>query len=180
MVKRKESVIRTIRITKELDELLQKDAKDKRLSVNALISMIMTRYAEWDRFNERFSIISLKREAFASDLETTEERLLIEVAKNVGQQVPKQFMLFWFKKLNLETYLLYLSLVCTYARFAEYELERDQSRITITLIHELGEKWSMFLKYWIQEGMKATIGITPAVGIMTNSVMVSFESNSGR
>jgi biotin-(acetyl-CoA carboxylase) ligase len=49
----KKTLLRIIRITQELEDLLQKDAKLKRISVNALISSIMTKYAEWDRYRER-------------------------------------------------------------------------------------------------------------------------------
>ena len=34
-----------------------------------------------------------------------------------------QFILFWFKITNLETYLEYMSLVCRYAEFAQYEVD---------------------------------------------------------
>ncbi|MFZ0329400.1 MAG: hypothetical protein WBP64_09780 [Nitrososphaeraceae archaeon] len=60
------TLIRTIRISKALDSLLRKDAKTKRIPVDALISSIMTKYAEWDRYNERFGVISIKRDAFRS------------------------------------------------------------------------------------------------------------------
>lgn len=40
------TLLKTIRITKELDDILHKDAKDKRVSVNALISIVMKKYAE--------------------------------------------------------------------------------------------------------------------------------------
>jgi hypothetical protein len=57
LVAEKKTLLRTIRITQELEDLLQRDAKLKRISVNALISSIMTKYAEWDRFRERFDAI---------------------------------------------------------------------------------------------------------------------------
>ena len=75
------TVLRTIRISSELDKIIQKDAKDRRLSVNALISTIMTRYTEWDRFNERFGIISLKREAFGQIINMLDGEEVISVAK---------------------------------------------------------------------------------------------------
>ena len=52
----KRTLIRTIRISKALDSLLRKDAKTKRIPVDALVSSIMTKYAEWDRYNERFGV----------------------------------------------------------------------------------------------------------------------------
>jgi hypothetical protein len=45
----KKTVLRTIRLSKELDDLLQKDADSKRISVGTLLAIILTRYSQWDR-----------------------------------------------------------------------------------------------------------------------------------
>jgi hypothetical protein len=65
-----------------------------------------------DRYNERFGTITLRREGFRSILAAIEDDTITSLAKDIGTQIPKQFLLFWFKKMNLETYLKYLSLVC--------------------------------------------------------------------
>ena len=169
------TLIRSVRISKSLDNLLRKDAKTKRITVNALISSIMTKYAEWDRYNERFGVISIKRDAFRSILGQIEDDNLIRVSREIGTQIPKQFILFWFKKTNLETYLEYMLLVCRYAEFAQYEVDTDGTNYTMTLLHDLGEKWSLFLKNWIEQGMKTTVGIIPLFDVAKNSVIVRFH-----
>jgi hypothetical protein len=177
--KKSKTVIRSVRITKELDNLLEKDAKAKRVSLNSLISMIMTKYVEMDRYNERFGTITLRREGFRSILEAIEDDKITTLAKEIGSQIPKQFLLFWFKKTNLETYLKYLSLVCKYSGFAEYEVDtnEDETDYVITLLHDLGEKWSIFLKNWLEQGMKSTIGIVPTVfDVSKNTVVVRFHT----
>ena len=176
--KKPRTLIRSIRITKELDNLLEKDAKAKRVSVNSLISIIITKYAEMDRYNERFDTITLRREGFRSILAAIEDETITTLAKDIGTQIPKQFLLFWFKKMNLETYLKYLSLVCKYSGFAEYEVDANEAETEyiITLIHDLGEKWSIFLKNWLEQGIKTTVGIVPtAFDVSKNTVMVRFH-----
>ena len=84
MPNKEKTLIRTVRISKSLDSLLRKDAKTKRITVNALISSIMTKYAEWDRYNERFGVISIKRDAFKSILATIEDDKIIRVSKEIG------------------------------------------------------------------------------------------------
>ena len=58
-----------MRIPNYINSLLEKDADSKGVSVNALISMIMTKYAEWDRYTERFGSITIKLQAFREMLE---------------------------------------------------------------------------------------------------------------
>lgn len=173
--KRGKTVLRTIRIEKELDDVLQQDAKKNRLSFNSHISKIMTKYSEWDRFNERWGVISLRREAFRSILEAIESDKLVTVAKDIGSHVPKEFICFWFKKINLETYLQYLMLVCQYAKFAECEIDNDEKDYTIILSHDIGQKWSEFLAVWLAEGLKNTVGILPEIETTRNSIVVRFH-----
>jgi hypothetical protein len=45
----------------------------------------------------------------------------------------------------------------------------------MTLIHDLDEKWSLFLKNWIEQGMKTTVGIIPLFDVSKNSVIVRFH-----
>jgi hypothetical protein len=171
------TLIRSFRITKDLDDILQKDAKAKRIGINSLIGTILTKYAEMDRYNERYDTITLKQESFSSIIQVIEDDPLGQVAKEIGSLIPKQFLLFWFKKTDLETYLRYLSLVCKYNGFGEYEIDIDEARAnyTIIIIHNMGQKWSNFLKNWLEQGMKITTGIMPKTDIIKNTVVASFH-----
>ena len=71
----KKSALRTIRLSKGLDELLQKDANARRISIGALISAILTKYSEWDRYMEKFDMITLRQEAISAILEATEDEI---------------------------------------------------------------------------------------------------------
>ena len=172
------TLIRSVRITKELDDILQNDAKAKRIGINSLIGTILTKYVEMDRYNERYDTITIKQESFSSIIQVVEDNQLAQVAKEIGSLIPKQFLLFWFKKTDLETYLRYLSLVCKYNGFGEYEIDIDEARTyyTITIIHNMGQKWSSFLKNWLEQGMKITTGILPKTDITKNTVVVRFRT----
>jgi hypothetical protein len=111
----KKTVLRTIRLSKGLDELLQKDANSKRISVGALISTILTKYSQWDRrYAEKFDMITFRQETMRAILEATEDEALIRKAREIGAKIPKEFLMFWFKKTDLESYLQYLELLCNY------------------------------------------------------------------
>ena len=81
MVAGKKTLLRTIRITQELEDLLLRDAKLKRISVNALISSIMTKYTEWDRFRERYATISLSPLGLSAFLESVDDDKIEIISK---------------------------------------------------------------------------------------------------
>lgn len=173
----KKTVLRTIRLPKGLDELLQKDANSKRITVGALISTILTKYSQWDRYTEKFDMITLRQETIRTILEATDNEALIIKAREIGAKIPKEFLMFWFKKTDLESYLRYLELLCNYGGFARYELESNGHEHIITLLHNMGEKWSLFLRYVMEEGIMGTIGSFPRFEVNKGSLVIKIGAS---
>jgi hypothetical protein len=174
--KKKKTVLRVSRITEELDNLLQKDAEDKRMSVNAFITSIFMKYAEWDRNAERFGFVSIGKELFAGILDSADLKTLEKVGDDLGAQLPKQFILFWFKKLNVETFLAYISLISRYGGLAKSDVQVLGREYTISALHDYGPKWSSFLKHFIDSGLKSVLGVTAEFDTTKNSVVGRFAS----
>src|SRR5215831_9478093 len=171
----KKTVLKTMRIPDYINTLLEKDADSKRISVNALISMIMNKYAEWDRYIERFGGITIKPQAFKEILEAVDDEKLAEIAKRSGSRFPKEFVSFWFKRADLDKYLESIKLAFKYKGYARYEIENEGSEYTIILVHDLGEKWSNFLRYVVEGGMRSVTGIVPKFEVNHDSLIVRFN-----
>lgn len=173
---KKETILRTIRIAHDLDNILQKDAEDSGVNVNTLITKIITKYAEWDRFADKFGFISLPRDAFRFFLGIMDEEKLKKFAIEYGSTVPKEFMMFRFKKVDSKTALEVISLFCKFAGNAQYDVETNGKDYTVTLHHDLGENWSRFLGYIVAEGMfKNVVGIIPKYEITGSSLIIQFS-----
>ena len=84
-----------------------------------------------------------------------------------------------FQKIHLDTYLQYLRLVCPYIEeFPHYDLDIEGVGYSLIFKHELGEKWSFFLKQWIAQGIKTTTGISPDIDISNDQLEVTFRERS--
>ncbi len=174
---RKKTVLRTIRITEDYDETLRKDSKSKGLSVNALLSTIMAKYVEWERYSERFGFVSLSRETFKSIIEVTDEKKLEEIARELGSRIPREAMLFWRKKLTIESFLAFLGFVAKYQKLAEYEIEEENvGETVITARHEFGEKWSKWLKAFIDEALRTSFRIQAEFETSKGFVVAKFSA----
>ena len=175
MVAKKKTLLRTIRIDQELEDLLQRDAKLKRISVNALISSIMTKYAEWDRFRERFEGIVITPRGLSAILESVNDEKVEAIAKELGSALAREFILLVSKKINVETYLVHLSLLCRYGGFAHLEIENEGRDYTITLLHTMGQKWSNYLTSFVDENLKTDLNIVPKFEVKKNAVVLRFR-----
>ena len=101
---RKGTTILTIGLTRELDNLLQKDAKAKRMSVNSLITTMITKYAKWDRHAEKFGFVSLTYDSLKSILETSDDNKITQIGKDLGERAIREFLMFWFKRIDIESF----------------------------------------------------------------------------
>ena len=144
-------------------------------SVNSLISTMMTKYSEWDRFADKFGYVTLTTETFKTILELADEKKIGELAKVLGTRLPKEVMLFWFKRTNIEAFLSYIAIYGKYSNLFQYELQKEGDRYTITAHHGLGENWSTFLKIFIGEAMKDTLGIKPEIEFSKSSIVARFN-----
>ena len=171
----KKTVLRTVRISKELDAILEKDAKFQRISVNALISSIMAKYAEWDRYTEKFGHISIPTTLFRAFLDLTDENALATLAERFGVELTKQITSFWFKKINLQTLLQFTSIACQYAKVGEVEIQNEERDYIITIYHEYGKKWSTFLEHYIDKAMRTHAKVIPQFESTDNTVTYRFQ-----
>lgn len=172
----KKSVVRSIRITQELDDLIRQDAADKGLTVNALISSVLSKYAEWDRYADRFGFVTITRDGFRSFVEAIEDEKLVQIAEELGSRNPKEMTLFWFKRLNLATFLQYLSIYSRYGRIGEYEVEAANGSHTITLHHDLGSKYSLLLSRFLRKALETVANVSPQLSVGENALAIRFAS----
>jgi hypothetical protein len=139
-----------------------------------MISSILTKYAEWDRYTEKISFISLPQDALKMMIESIDEEKIKELAEELGSRHPHEYMMFRFKTTSLDVFLEGISLFCRYAGFASYEIETDGRNYIVALHHVLGRKWSVFLGHIIMVGIKKTFTIIPKLDITDQSVVFRF------
>lgn len=168
------STTRTIRISRQLDRLLEKDAINKRVSINSLISSIITKYAEWDRYVESLRFVSIPPDGLRLIIGSLDD----EKVKEIGQQRHLQeFLMLWFKKITIDSFFDGLTLFCRYGGIAKYDMDTTDGReYVVAMHHDLGRKWSKFMQYILEEGMKRTLNIIPKIDITESSIVFRFTS----
>jgi len=145
---------------------------------SALVLRIFTKYAEWDRLADKFGMLSLSREVFREILNATDANELVEAAGQLGSRTPKAGILFWFKKANVETFLEGLQNLFRYGRTAECEVKVDGTDHVVIIRHELGLKWSEFLKSYLDAGAKTVLGIQAQFDVTPSLLSMSFKAET--
>lgn len=171
----KKTVLRSIRISQEHAELLEHDAHKNGLSFNALISTMIARYVEWDRYADRFGVIVMTHEGHKNMLDLMDDEKIVTLATQSGTRIPMEMTLFWFKKLNLQTFFSFIALHSKYSRAYDYELESEGRNYTITFHHEFGPKYTTFLRHYFDQAIRNIVGVAPKIELRQTSLIMSFQ-----
>lgn len=169
------STTRTIRIPRQLDKLLEKDAANKRVSVNSLISSMLTKYAEWDRYVESLRFVAIPPDGLRLIIGSLDDEKVKEIGIQIGSRHLQEYMMLWFKKISIDSFIDGLTLFCRYSGMAKYDMDTIGGReYIVTMYHDLGRKWSIYMQHILEEGLKKTLDIIPKVDITESSIVLRF------
>lgn len=160
LMNRRKTIVRSVRITQEVDDRLQKDALATRANVGTLISTILTKYTEWDRYAQKFGYVSIPAQLFASLLDSVDDGKIVEIAGNSGVDLVKEMVQFWFRRVDRETFFEFMQLLTKYGGVAEYDFESNGKNHVATIHHHFGQKWSDFFATMIKVILKESFGMT--------------------
>lgn len=169
----KKTTLRAIRITKELDALLAKDSEEKKVSVNALISSILTKYAEWGRFAEKLGFISIPHDDFRIIIDGLDAEKLDGLGDEAGSRYPEMQRLF-FGEVSIKAFLAVMAAFCRNTGLVNCLFTQEGKDYKITMTHALGKKWSDFFDHYFRNAVRVSFQVDPRIEVTANSIFVKF------
>ncbi len=167
------TVAKSFRVNEKALEALQEEAKRQSISVNTLVNQLLLDYSEFGRFLQRVSALKLSRKTFGEILNSVSDDSLVKAAQTAGKSAPIALIASKYGKVTVNSVLSYVHDLSAYANLFEYYEKNENERWTVTLMHELGPKWSIFLSYYIGEAF-AIAGIQPKVKTSDRAVIFTF------
>lgn len=174
-IKRKKTATISFRIDSEYEKLLRSEAEEKKVSLNTLANQIFGEHLEWQRYIERFGTIVISKDAFKLILESLSEDNVVDLAVNIADKAPKEFILFKWKDLNSENVINFVRMFFTHCGYGQYDYVKDQSTNKFSIRHEIGKKGSLFITTYIKTVLKSTLGLDSEAIITDNSITISFK-----
>ena len=174
--KRAATTLRTFRIPKNLIPALESEAEARGISVNAVVTSLIAKYENWDRFAERFRFVALTDELIKGLLSHLTDEEIGQIGSTIGARTTEEGMMFWYKEASAESLVTYLRNRCRFANFGNLEYERRGSGHLIALQHGMGRKWSLFIQCSIESVLKNRLGIAPQIEVSDTMVIVHFTA----
>ena len=152
---------------------MEKEAIALNVSANTLVNQILKQFAEFDRFARKINTVKVSSSVFRSLLEQIESDKIIEVAKAAGSSIPQAFAMSKKGRVEADSLLDYVRSSAMYAHLYEFNETVDSQHRLVTLVHDFGLNWSIFLVHYLT-AMFQQIGISPKVEMSDRSVTFTF------
>ena len=170
--RRPRTIPKSFRIDESASLAVDKEAAAQNVSSNTLVNQILKQFAEFDRFARRINTVNLSSSIFRGLLTDADEERLIQLAKTGGSSIPQAFATTKTGKVTLESLLDHLRSLSMYAHLCDFSETMDTQGRMITLVHDYGLNWSIFLVHYVTS-MFESIGVSPKVEMTDRSVTFS-------
>ena len=167
------TVAKSFRVNEKALVALQEEANRQSISVNTLVNQLLLDYSEFGRFLQRVNALRMSRKTFGEILNSVPEDGLVKAAQTAGKSAPIALIASKYGKVTVNTVLGFIHDLSAYANLFEYYEKNENERWTVTLMHELGAKWSTFISAYLGEAFMAA-GVQPKVKTSDRAVIFTF------
>ncbi len=166
------TVAKSFRVNEKALTAIQQEAQRQNISLNTLVNQLLIDYAEFGRFVKRMSALRLSRKTFEAVLSASSDEELATGARAAGKSAPLALITSKWGRVTPNIVVEYLRDLSKYANLYEYNETNEDGHLTLTLTHELGSKWSIFLANYLGEAF-AVAGTKPEVKTSDRAVIFS-------
>ncbi|MGA2199530.1 MAG: hypothetical protein ABSG45_06300 [Nitrososphaerales archaeon] len=165
----------TFRISEKAYHALQNEAERQDTSLNTLVNQVFDSHVNARIFQEKLDFMRVNRLTFHRILEGTSDQALMEAGQTSGSETVRTVTLGRSGTITMETILETISELSEFSDFARYsEIESTGKRV-IVLTHELGPKWSVFIRSFVNAAFKL-VDCDPKATVGDRSVVVEIQS----
>ncbi|MDA4121938.1 MAG: hypothetical protein OK456_02010 [Thaumarchaeota archaeon] len=169
------AITRTIRLDKELDDVLQKIARDEKVTVNSIVNRCLRQFVDWDRHADKFGMATI-RPALLTELIS---RLSVDEARQLGRDSVKDSLRpaieYIFVEFSLPNFIEFMRRFARYSGRFEFEDSVDGRKHVILVRHSTGLKWSAYYEGMVRGIFEDELGIKIKASAGPESFTGTFE-----
>lgn len=173
------TVMRNVRISADLDAILHAEAAANNQTVSALLMSILTKYAEFDRFAQKFGFVTVPRSNYARTLDAMDEETYMK-ASSQATSTFIEMVRFWHNRADAEAICEFAEKLGKYAGTTQCRVHRSSGEYTVIFQHELGPKFSHIIKRTYEGAIRTVVGNEPKIETTDNSVLIKFRGETSK
>jgi hypothetical protein len=175
-LKRRETVTVTLRIDKDIMNKLALDADNDSISLNSLVNHVLKRYVEWNKFEDKSSMIPINSIVLKELFRIMDKEQVIKLAKDVAKDAVYSLILFMNGKVDFKILMSWHKERMRHcSEISEKQIEDNQYKIIFK--HDLGENWSLYHKTILESICHEYLSKPIEIGITSSTVVINANYN---
>ena len=167
------TVTRSFRFNESAFLALEEEARKRNISLNTLVNQLFLTFANFDRYFQKFGMLKISKVAYRRTLKAVSDQEIVETATEVAQNSARVVLLTRYGTLSLAGVLEYLKSLAEYGYWFEYnEVLSPERRRVVTLTHNLGEKFSLFMIAY-SKSLFEQIAMNPRLNSTEDSITIT-------
>ncbi len=131
------------RIEKDVYDVLNKEAKEKGISLNSLVNSMAKKFISWEIHSSDIKLVSLSKEALEKIFNSLDDQAIQKIAKKIGGDVIRELVFLSFNEMNFKN--LIQAILLNANRFGTVKHEIIGSKHIINIHHGICLNFSKFL-----------------------------------
>ena len=163
----------TYRLPEDMLQGLDAVAKQEEVSQNVLVKQILDSYLRWDISAAKAGWVVMPRPVLMNIINELDEKKIIKIASDTAKIRHKGIVLSMQGKYDFDHWV---QLIRDRSKKSGFYLKESTSngKTTLIMIHDLGEKWSIFFKAYYQE-MLHSLELAPTFDYTDSMLVVTVE-----
>ncbi|MGD1835167.1 MAG: hypothetical protein ACPKQO_05550 [Nitrososphaeraceae archaeon] len=147
---KKKSQTITFRFDVNLIRDLKNEADLERINVNSLASKILSNHLLWERYERKMGLLPMTRPFVKYAIHNMKDFEIIHLAEKVEKDTFADILNFMKGEYSVEDFIEILR-SWLYVAWMQHDVIKGRKYYTFKIQHDLGEKWSLYIKTVVTE-----------------------------
>lgn len=166
----------SFRIDEEYEKVLRRIADENKTSLNTLANQIFGNYVEFELYAKKFGTLRMSTDTFRRMLDSLDEDKIVDIATRCGSQEVKEFILFKWKRLDVQTVTAFIRIYFDLCGYGRCSMDETEEKVTFSVHHDLQEKGSLFLKHIFESLIRTTLDKDCRTEVTSDTVTIAFQT----
>jgi hypothetical protein len=167
----------TFRLPSNLIDGLRKEAESDRISLNSLVTKIFANHIQWEKYERKVGLLPMTRTFLKEVVNQLSEEQIASMAQRTEKETFKNILTFMRESHSIEDFIFILRTWLNVS-WMQHNIEQKDGYYRFHIQHDLGIKWSIYVKILVSELSEDILNRKVQVKISASTISLVFFQNS--
>jgi hypothetical protein len=164
----------TFRLPSNLIDGLRKEAELDKISLNSFVIKIFANHIQWEKYERKVGLLPMTRTFLKEGINQLSEQQIADLAQRTEKETFKNILAFMKESHSTEDFIYILRTWLTVS-WMQLNIEKRNGSFRFHIQHDLGIKWSLYVKILVSELSEDILNKKVQVKITDSTISLVFQ-----